>query len=178
MATQSTSEGHDGTTTVAVPAVTCASSCPRSSCFCECSMRVVECMCASTRRLPNVRQKRTSTSSARWHRSERQARWRWAERRIWVCRRAQAVSTGDASAGDASARSNPRGVRSVPSHPEMSFGRTHSKISIMFLPLKAHPTPFQEGRFCSLWDSLEARRRMERAPAAVQGAAPELPSSR
>ena len=104
MATQSTSEGHDGTTTVAVPAVTCASSCPRSSCFCECSMRVVECMCASTRRLPNVRQKRTSTSSARWHRSERQARWRWAERRIWVCRRAQAVSTGDASAGDASAR--------------------------------------------------------------------------
>jgi hypothetical protein len=106
MATQSTSEGHDGTTTVAVPAVTCASSCPRSSCFCECSMRVVECMCASTRRLPNVRQKRTSTSSARWHRSERQARWRWAERRIWVCRRAQAVSTGDASAGDASARAN------------------------------------------------------------------------
>ena len=76
MATRSTSEGHDGTTTVAVPAVTCASSCPRSSCFCECSMRVVECVCASTRRLPNVRQKRTSTSSARWHRSERQARWR------------------------------------------------------------------------------------------------------
>ena len=30
--------------------------------------------------------------------------WRWAERSMWVCRRAQAVSTGDASAGDASAR--------------------------------------------------------------------------
>ena len=44
--------------------------------------------------------------------------------------------------------------------------------------LKAHPTPYQKGSICSLRDSLEARRRMERAPAAVQGAAPELPPAR
>ena len=44
--------------------------------------------------------------------------------------------------------------------------------------LKAHPTPYQKGSICSLRDSLEARRRMERAPAAVQGAAPDLAPAR
>jgi hypothetical protein len=44
--------------------------------------------------------------------------------------------------------------------------------------LKGHPTPKQNGSISSLRDSLKARRRLERTPAAGQGAAPELPSSR
>ena len=63
------------------------------------------------------------------------------------------------------------------SRPIASFGLFHA-ITVTRKGLKAHPTPNPEGSICSLRDSLEARRRMERAPAAVQGAALELAPAR
>ena len=74
-------------------------------------------------------------------------------------------------------------LRSQPQSLDRSLFYRHMRLSWLtsvspLEELKAHPTPYQKGSICSLRDSLEARRRMERAPAAVQGAAPDLAPAR